>query len=439
MSTLDDLRADSRMTRGGFLRAAAVAGLITLPGVASACGTSSGGGGGGGSGTLRLIGVADQRPPLQALTAAYAKANSDTRFRASYAPTDQVQTTVRTQLGAGNPPDVHVVYPGDGSAMSMVQISKAGLLADLSDQSWTRMIPDSLAPAFKSDGKTYIYSAGSTVIGAIYNKRAFAKAGIDAPPTTWDELLQVCAKLKAAGVAPIALGAQTPWVTQLITYALVPSTVYAKDPTFDDKQLKGQASFADSGWRQAFQMYLELQQRGFFNPNPNGTTFEQQIAMVGNGKAGMAVQVSAVLSSFRDAASNKSDIGMFPFPGGDTAADSWIPAGAVVGLGVSAKSKNIDKAKKFIEYLGQQENLDKWSSLVAAVPIHQGPNTRIDPDLQSFLPYMKANKAIPFMDQRWPNAEVQPVHFEVVQELLGKKTTIDKALKKMDDAYHKSS
>jgi raffinose/stachyose/melibiose transport system substrate-binding protein len=301
------------------------------------------------------------------------------------------------------------------------------------------MIPASLNPAFKVDGKTMIYSAGSTVIGAIYNKKAFAKAGIDAPPTTWNELLDVCAKLKQAGIAPIALGAQTPWITQLITYALVPSTVYAKDATFDDKQLKGQTSFAQSGWRQAFEMYLDLQKRGFFNPNPNGTTYEQQIAMVASGKAGMAVQVSAVLSAFRDAASDKADIGMFPFPGGDTAADSWIPAGAVVGLGVSAKSKNIDKAKKFIEFLGQQENIDKWSSLVAAVPIHQGPNTKIDPELEGFLPYMKDNKAIPFMDQRWPNAEVQPVHFEVVQELLGKKISIDKALSKMDDAYHKSS
>ncbi|QYC42450.1 hypothetical protein Nocox_24235 [Nonomuraea coxensis DSM 45129] len=40
----------------------------------------------------------------------------------------------------------------------------------------------------------------------------------------------LCDKLKKAGVVPIALGAQTPWVTQLITYALVLSTVQRQGP-----------------------------------------------------------------------------------------------------------------------------------------------------------------------------------------------------------------
>jgi raffinose/stachyose/melibiose transport system substrate-binding protein len=33
---------------------------------------------------------------------------------------------------------------------------------------------------------------------------------------------------------------------------------------------------------------------------------------------------------------------------------------------------------------------------------------------------------------------VQPAHFAVVQELLGGKTTIPEALKKLDDTYRKS-
>ena len=63
----------------------------------------------------------------------------------------------------------------------------------------------------------------------------------------------------------------------------------------------------------------------------------------------------------------------------------------------------------------------------------------MDPVLKPFLPYLSDNKAVPFMDQRWPNAEVQPTHFAVVQELLGGKTTVDGALKKMDEAYRKGA
>jgi raffinose/stachyose/melibiose transport system substrate-binding protein len=159
--------------------------------------------------------------------------------------------------------------------------------------------------------------------------------------------------------------------------------------------------------------------------------------MVANGEAGMAVQVSAVLSAFRAAASDPSQLSMFPFPGADTASDVLVPAGVVVGVGVHARSKNLAAAKAFIEYLGQQANINAWAKSIAAIPLHQDASSSIDPALTPFLPFTKAGKAVPFMDQRWPNAEVQPTHFAVMQELLAKQTSIDAALKKMDSVYRK--
>ncbi|WP_371781496.1 extracellular solute-binding protein [Streptosporangium subroseum] len=436
---MTDLR-DARISRAQFFR---MMGGLAVAAAATACSTNPQSGGAtatGASGAaavdLKFVGVADQKAPMDALLAAYKQAKTGVSIAASYAPTDQVQTSLRTQLGAGNAPDLHVVYPGSGSAMSMTEIAKAGLLADLSAQAWTQTIPTGFKPAFQQDGKTLMYSAGSSVIGAIYNKKVFQEAGIDAPPTTWTEFLGVCEKLKKAGKIPIALGAQTPWVTQLINYALVPSTVYAKDPTFDDKQSAGQTSFAQSGWRDAMEMYLELQKRGYFNDKPNGTTFEQQTSMVATGKAAMAIQVSAVLPAFRDAATSPDDLSMFPLPGSDDAATVWIPAGVVVGLGASAKGKHAEEAKAFIDFLGKQENINIWAKAVAAIPLTQDANSTIDPAVESFLPFTK-DRAVPFMDQRWPNAEVQPTHFAVVQELLSGKSTIDEALKKMDEAYAK--
>jgi raffinose/stachyose/melibiose transport system substrate-binding protein len=436
---MTDLR-DARISRAQFFR---MMGGLAVAAAATACstnpqsgGTTATGASGAAAVDLKFVGVADQKVPMDAILAAYKQAKAGVSIAASYAPTDQVQTSLRTQLGAGNAPDLHVVYPGSGSAMSMAEIAKAGLLADLSAQAWTQTIPTGFKPAFQQDGKTFMYSAGSSVIGAIYNKKVFQEAGIDAPPTTWTEFLGVCEKLKKAGKVPIALGAQTPWVTQLITYALVPSTVYAKDPTFDDKQSAGQTSFAQSGWRDAMEMYLELQKRGYFNDKPNGTTFEQQTSMVATGKAAMAIQVSAVLPAFRDAATSPDDLSMFPLPGSDDAATVWIPAGVVVGLGASAKGKNAEEAKAFIDFLGKQENINAWAKAIAAIPLTQDASSAIDPAVQSFLPFTK-DRAVPFMDQRWPNAEVQPTHFAVVQELLSGKSTIDEALKKMDEAYAK--
>ncbi|MEI8407336.1 MULTISPECIES: ABC transporter substrate-binding protein [unclassified Kribbella] len=417
--------------------------LLQLMGGAAAVGTlaACGGNGGGSSssgGQLKVIGVGDQEAGLRKALDEFKKANSDFDFNLSFAPADQVQTALRTQLAAGNAPDIHVVYPGNGSAMSMVQLSKANLLADLSDQSWTQKIPTGFKGAFQNDGKTYIFSPGTSMLGAIYNKKAFATAGVE-PPKTWSELLAVCDKLKKKGIVPIALGAQTPWVTQLIDYALVPGTVYAKTPDFDDKMIAGDASFADSGWADAMDKYLELQKKGFFNDNPNGTTYEQATSLVGTGKAAMAVQVSAVLPAFRKASPTPDDLGMFPFPATDVEADNWIPGGVVVGIAISAKSKKADQAKKFLEYCGRPDTVKAWAEAVACVPLYADGELKVDPVLEPFLPYLKDDKAVPFMDQRWPNAEVQPTHFAVVQELLGGKTTVPNALKKMDEAYRKTA
>ena len=417
--------------------------LLQLMGGAAAVGTlaACGGNGGGSSssgGQLKVIGAGSQEAGLRKALDEYKKAHSDFDFNLSFSPADQLQTALRAQLAAGNAPDLHAVYPGNGSAMSMVQLSKANLLTDLSSQSWTQKIPTGFKGAFQNDGKTFIFSPGTSVLGAIYNKKAFATAGVDVP-TTWSELLSVCDKLKKKGIVPIALGAQTPWVTQLIDYALVPGTVYAKTPDFDDKMTAGSASFADSGWADAMDKYLELQKKGFFNDNPNGTTYEQATSMVGTGKAAMAVQVSAVLQAFRAASPTPDDLGMFPFPATDVAADNWIPGGVVVGIAVSAKSKKAEQAKKFIEYCGQPEVVNAWAEAVACVPLYSEGDAKVDPVLKPFLPYLKDNKAVPFMDQRWPNAEVQPTHFAVVQELLGGKSTVPAALKKMDEAYRKTA
>ena len=44
-----------------------------------------------------------------------------------------------------------------------------------------------------------------------------------------------------------------------------------------------------------------------------------------------------------------------------------------------------------------------------------------------FAPFLTEGKTVPFMDQQWPNAKVQPAHFAGVQELFAGKTDIDGA------------
>jgi raffinose/stachyose/melibiose transport system substrate-binding protein len=419
-------------------RACATLATVALAAVAGACGSgtsdNSGGGGGGGKNTLTLKAITDNQKTWQQLIAAYKKENPDVTIKATFAPTDQLQTALRAQLGAGGAPDLFVVWPGNGSAMSVKQLAPSGLLADLSDQSWVKTIPEGTRPLLGVDDKTYMWSPSTTPIGVIYNKQVLKDAGVTTLPKTYSEFLAACDKLKKAGKIPIALGLQTPWVTQLVPYAIAPATAFKDDPNLAKDMLDGKKSFTNSQWDEVYKRYLDLEKRGYFNPNPNGTTFEQQTAMVAGGKAGMAIQVTGTLPGYLDAAKNPDEIATFPFPASDKADDLEIAAGISAGLGVSSKTSKMAAAKAFMKWLGDPKQMATFAKGGYAVPL-VSTGEKLDPLVQPFAPFVKDNKAVPFMDQEWPNAKVQPVHFAGIQELFAGKTSIPKMLESMDKAY----
>src|SRR5919198_3627415 len=120
--------------------------------------------GGGAKVTLTLKSITDAKVAWGPLIAAYTRVAPNVTIKASYAPTDQLQTALRAQLGAGNAPDLFVDWPGNGSAMSVQQLAPTGLVADLSDQSWIKDVPAGVKPLLGANGKTYMWSPGATPI-----------------------------------------------------------------------------------------------------------------------------------------------------------------------------------------------------------------------------------------------------------------------------------
>jgi len=107
----------------------------------------------------------------------------------------------------------HLFYSWGGGVFQ--EQAKAGVLRDISsfmDGAWA----DSLSPAgvnaFKSDGNSYGAPFKVSQVGFWYNKELYKQADVDVSKiTTWDDFLNAMAKLKAAGITPIALGAGDQW------------------------------------------------------------------------------------------------------------------------------------------------------------------------------------------------------------------------------------
>ena len=128
------------------------------------------------------------------------------------------------------------------------------------------------------------------VVGFWYRKDLFEKAGITAPPTTIDELNADIAKLKSAGIVPVAIGGKDRWPDAFWWeyFALRECSTDTLKTAMKNQDLSD-ACFAKAS--EDMQKFLDTKpfQTGFL-----GTPAQQgagsSAGMVANGKAAMELQ-----------------------------------------------------------------------------------------------------------------------------------------------------
>ena len=103
------------------------------------------------------------------------------------------------------------------------------------------------------------------MVGFWYNKDLFTKAGIDGPPTTWNEFLADVQKLKAAGITPIAVGEKDKW-PGIFWWAYLSLRIAGKDAmnkAGDRRRQLQQPGFVEAGEQLKELVDLKPFQEGF--------------------------------------------------------------------------------------------------------------------------------------------------------------------------------
>ena len=142
------------------------------------------------------------------VAADFEEANPGVNIEISALAHEDMLTRLDAAFQTGDTPDVYMER-GGGELAGHVE---AGLTKDISEDSAEviEKIGGSVA-GWQVDGKTYALPYSVGVVGFWYNKDLFAQAGITAAPTTMAELDDAVAKLKAAGIQPISVGAGDKW------------------------------------------------------------------------------------------------------------------------------------------------------------------------------------------------------------------------------------
>ncbi|WP_326732639.1 ABC transporter substrate-binding protein [Streptomyces phaeochromogenes] len=412
-----------------------VAAATSVALLAACSGGTKAGSSGGGSKTLTLASV--DQGSVEDVVKAFEKANPGVRVRYTTSGADQYQQQIRTQLSSGTAPDVMSVWPGNGNPGATHVLAKPGYLRDLSDQSWAAKMPDAIKSVAQYEGKTYNAIFGQNGIGAVYNRQAMAKIGLT-PPDTWTDLLAFCKAAKAKGTPAFALGNQDNWVTQLVLYALVATTVYGPDRDFDQKMQAGRATFARSQWTTALDKYLTMEKTGCFQKNPLGTNYEASQSLAATGKTLAIIQGNWVIALLK----GKNPQGTFTLralPATDDPSQTLIPAAAGAGYGVNAKAKNKDLALKFVNFVMSPEGMKLFVKKQGGLPSLPDTGYSVDPSLAELSKFIGSDRTVPFMDQLWPNAKVQQTMLSGLQEIFSGQSTPEKLLDEMDADYKAGS
>jgi raffinose/stachyose/melibiose transport system substrate-binding protein len=417
-------------------RIALAAALTTLTLIAGCSGGTNAKSAGGGDNQTLTIASVDQGS-IEKVVDAFKAANPGVTVNLTTAGADQYQQQIRTQLSSGTAPDVMTVWPGNGNPGATYVLAKPGYLLDLSDQPWAAQLPDAFQEVAQYEGKTYNAVFGLNGIGAVYNDDAMKKAGLT-PPGTWTDLLAFCKAAAAKGTPAFALGIQDNWVTQLVLYALVATTVYSTDKDFDTKMQAGQATFANSPWTTAMAKYQEMSKTGCFQKNPLGTSYEASQTLAASGKTLGLVQGNWVISLLKQK-NTGGHFTMHALPATDDPASFIMPAAAGAGYGVNAKAKNKDLAIKFITYVMSPEGMKVFNEAQGSLPTLPNAGSPVDPGLTELTTFVKDNRTVPFMDQLWPNAKVQQTMLSGLQEIFSNQSTPDKVLAAMDQDYQAGS
>jgi raffinose/stachyose/melibiose transport system substrate-binding protein len=138
----------------------------------------------------------------------FQKRNPNVTIKAVPLQNEQFQTKIPIALQSDSPPDVFQSWGGGG----LVDQQKAGKVADLTRyvRPWIKSLGGSAA-GWQVNGRQYAVPYSVGVVGFWYNRQLFRQAGIGSAPKTWPQFLAAIAKLKEAGITPIAVGSKDEW------------------------------------------------------------------------------------------------------------------------------------------------------------------------------------------------------------------------------------
>jgi raffinose/stachyose/melibiose transport system substrate-binding protein len=312
------------------------------------------GGGGGDSGTLRyLIEQLEDPEALGRLEDRLAEftEQSGIEVELEQLDIDTMRTVLQTQLRSEEGPDVFNWGSGPGIGGALAE---AGLLYDLTDayeeNGWE--VYDFAKERVTYDGKVYGIPGEMETVGLYYNTQVFTDLGID-PPRTLDDLRDVSATIRGAGLVPMAFGDADAWPGSHLLSMALSSAVGAEGM---EALLSGERSWESPEVVDALTFWQEASANGWLGEEPVSVDYDTMTSLYISGEAAMIPTGSWFINDLAVDADFES--GYIPFPAAD--GEGVFASGLGSGPFVAANTDNPEGAIELLDFLASEEH-GRWT------------------------------------------------------------------------------
>jgi raffinose/stachyose/melibiose transport system substrate-binding protein len=289
----------------------------------------------------------------------FQKAYPNVQVQVEFENPNTYISTLATRLASGTAPDIFIY-----TAQNKASLNAGNYVLDITDQDSTKVMAAANRDFMSNAGKVYGFSPASWAAGPIWNLTLLDKVG-GTPPATWDEFLEIGHKLKAIGVTPYSDAAQLGTILEGLLGScftaqglLAPGHVLGIEA--DSKIFSGQSTFAQE-WLTPLGMYNQLYTEGLIPSSVVSLTGSELDSELANGQLGALGSgpwdVNAVQQD-----NPKVPLKMLPVPGAKAGQEFWCGA-PNQGWAVYSKSKNLDAAAAFVNWLATPEALRSYAKL----------------------------------------------------------------------------
>jgi len=285
---------------------------------------------------------ASQRAVWTQVIDEFKKAHPGTDVKVAFVDEEAYKVQLPAWLTT-SPPDIVNWHDGE----RMAYYAQRGLFEDLSSD-WSKNGWDktyaSTKEASSYKGKQYAAPTVYYSWGMFYRKDLFQKVGIANEPKTWNDFLDDCKKLKAAGITPIAVAGRDAWtLAGWFDYL----DLRLNGNAFHQKLMAGEVPYTDARVKKVYTTWKQLLDAGYFIDNSLSYDLDAAQPFLFQGKAAMMLMGTFITGGFSPTV--KSEMGYFQFP----IIDQNVPTaedGPVETLNIPAKAKNKADARAFLAF-----------------------------------------------------------------------------------------